>query len=500
MALRLNDLLQFNDIVVQCHDNPDADALASGFAICWYLNNNGKKARFVYGGKTTIKKRNLVLMIETLGIEIEHVDCLSKPELLITVDCQYGEGNVTRFEADHVAVIDHHQVSKVLPDMHEVKSNYGSCATVIYKMFKEENVDVNSDICLASALFYGLYTDTNALSEISHPADKDLRDFSKYKNTYITLFKNSNISREELLIAGDALTNAKYYDEHSYAIVEAGACDPNILGLISDMLLEVDSVNTCIVYSILEFGVKLSVRSCIKEVKANELADYLCAGLGGGGGHLIKAGGFLKKELLEKVTVYDRDNVMQFLYERMQRYFEETIIIDTRDYREDVVNLSLYKKKELALGYVKACDIASPDTVITIRTLEGDVDVAIEKDFYIILGIEGEIYPCSREKFEKNYRLSTEEYSFPGEYPPNVINIATGEAFEILPYAKSCISIGGDGIYARQIDTRMKVFTEWDRDKYYLGVPGDFLAVRVDDMSDFYIVAKDIFYKTYELC
>ena len=56
---------------------------------------------------------------------------------------------------------------------------------------------------------------------------------------------------------------------------------------------------------------------------------------------------------------------------------------------------------------------------------------------------------------------------------------------------------GGEGIYARALDHRVKIFTTWDPDKYYLGIPGDYMAVRCDDLSDIYIIAKDIFEKTY---
>ena len=44
----------------------------------------------------------------------------------------------------------------------------------------------------------------------------------------------------------------------------------------------------------------------------------------------------------------------------------------------------------------------------------------------------------------------------------------------------------------------VKVFTVRDREKYVLGKPGDFLAVRCDNKHDIYIVERDIFYKTYE--
>ena len=248
MSLVLTDLLKYNDIVIQCHDNPDADALASGFALKWYLNKHGKQARFVYSGRNKVQKKNLTLMIDNLGIEVEYVEKLDKPELLINVDCQYAESNVTKFEADNVAVIDHHQVSGELPRLSEVRSNYGSCSTVIYELMQLENIDINEDENLATALFYGLMTDTGGFSEVSHPSDKDLRDIAKPRYSDIVLFKNSNISREELVIAGDALKHADYVEDRVYAIVEAMPCDPNILGVMSDFSLDTAGVDVCIAY------------------------------------------------------------------------------------------------------------------------------------------------------------------------------------------------------------------------------------------------------------
>ncbi|MCR4755015.1 MAG: DHH family phosphoesterase [Lachnospiraceae bacterium] len=501
MSLVLEDLLKYDDIVIQCHDNPDADALASGFALKWYLNKHGKDARFIYGGRNTVQKKNLKLMINNLNIEVEHVQELKKPQLLVTVDCQYGESNVTKFEAETVAVIDHHQVSGELPSLSEVRSNYGSCATVIYELLSIEDIDVNEDEDLATALFYGLMTDTGGFSEVSHPSDKDLRDIAKPRFSDIILFKNSNISKEELVIAGDALKHANYDEEKVYAIVEAKPCDPNILGIISDMLLEVDSIDTCLVYSILPFGVKISVRSCVKEVKASEMAAFLTAGYGGGGGHLIKAGGLLKKDLLIQAGIsYDNSTIRHFLDNRMHEYFENIEIIYAGERKEDVSDYLYCVKKEVKVGYVECNKIAPVGTKIMIRTLEGDVDVEISDDLVIIIGVDGEIYPTNLKKFSVGYRvLEGEEYVYPGEYAPKVTNNLTGERIKLLPYAKACVATGGAGIYAKELDHRVKVFTTWDPDKYYLGVPGDYLAVRTDDYSDIYVIAGDIFYKTYDI-
>lgn len=499
MSLHLKDLLGFSDIVIQCHDNPDADALASGFALKWYLEKNGKKPRFVYGGKFPVQKKNLVLMMEELKIPAEFVTELKKPELLITVDCQYGESNVTKFEADNIAIIDHHQVSGEIPEMSEIRSNYGSCSTVICELLKKEDIDYNSDENIATALYYGLMTDTNGFAEVSHPADRDLRDFAKYNVTNIILFKNSNLSREELKIAGDALNSAKYNDKYLFSIVEAQPCDPNILGVISDMLLEVDSVETCLVYSILPFGVKISVRSCVKEVKASELAGVIAEGFGGGGGHIVKAGGFLKKDLIEKAGIpYETEALNKLMQERMIGYFDTSEIIIAGEYAEDVSKLNRYIKKEVPVGYVDVSEFAEPGRKISIRTLEGDVDVMVTDDFYVIINIEGEIYPCKKEKFKRSYTMVDTKYEFPGEYPPTVVDIESGKRYEIVPYAKTAIAGGGDGIYARQLDHRVKVFTSWDPDKYYLGLPGDYLAFRQDDPMDVYIINQNIFKESYK--
>ncbi len=262
----LRDFLAYDNIVIQCHDNPDADAVASGFGVYQYLKNNGKKVRFVYGGKYLIQKSNLVMMVTELNIPIEHVTGLDMPSLLVTVDCQYGQGNVTRFDAKTVAVIDHHQISGELPKWNIVRSNLGACASLVYDLLLAENVDVNADKRLATALYYGLMTDTSNFAEIFHPLDRDLRDDAVIDRSLVTRFKNANLSLAELEIAGLALIGYDYHETHHYAVAEAQPCDPNLLGIISDLMLEVDKVDVCIVYSVLPFGVKFSVRSCIKEI------------------------------------------------------------------------------------------------------------------------------------------------------------------------------------------------------------------------------------------
>ncbi len=499
--MRLSELLQYDDIVVQCHDNPDADAIGSGFGVYYYLKKkHGKKVRFVYSGKFAIQKSNLLLMVKELDIPIEYVEALEEPELLVTVDCQYGQGNVTCFAAKNVAVIDHHQVTGELPAMSEVRSNLGACATVVRELMRLENIDINENRNLSTALYYGLMTDTNNFTEIFHPLDKDLRDDAVYDKAAVTHFKNANLSLKELEIAGAALLAYDYNELYRYAVVEAQPCDPNILGIISDMILEVDAVDTCLVYSVLPFGVKISVRSCIKEVKASELAEYITNGIGSGGGHLEKAGGFIQSELLEKAYVqYQREpNVQEFLKWRMTDYFDDIEIIYAKECNVDVSDMLTYKKNRIPVGFVKTAEIFKPGSMLTIRTLEGDLDITVQEDTYIMIGIKGEVYPNRREKFERAYEVLDTPYVFEGEYAPLAKDVMEGKHVSLIPYAKPCVVTGDDYIYAKKLDHRVKIFTEWYKDTYMLGKEGDYLVVRNEDSHDVYVVEGNIFEKTYE--
>ncbi|MFR1028066.1 MAG: hypothetical protein ACLSD6_01895 [Clostridium sp.] len=91
-------------------------------------------------------------------------------------------------------------------------------------------------------------------------------------------------------IAGEALTHY-YYDEERFCTAAYKPCDPNLLGVISDMVNCVATVDCCVVYNETPIDIK-----CRYEVQKNLPASDLAeksAGIGAGGGHTNKAGGML---------------------------------------------------------------------------------------------------------------------------------------------------------------------------------------------------------------
>ncbi len=497
--MQLRDLTKYKHIVIQCHDNPDPDAVASGFALYRYFSGDpSKSVRLVYAGKYLIQKPNILMMTERLFIPIQHVDGLPEvPELLVIVDGQYGQGNVTRLPGEHIAVIDHHPDSGRKFDHSDIRSAYGSCSTVVYQLLTDSGFDVNDDIDLATALYYGLYTDTNSFSEIAHPADKDLRDDLVFNKSFMNALRNANLSSEDILLAGDALNSAFFDENNRFAIAEAGPCDPNILGFISDMLIQVYECDSCVVFCRLPFGIKFSVRSCTPELHAGEMARMLAANIGSGGGHAEKAGGFLHEDALALALEDMESSDTDFFAISICAYKKSYDIIYASEFEPDLDTMSVYVKNRIPLGFVRSLDVLNDGDFATVRTLEGDINIRASDDIYIMIGVSGEVYPIQKETFEKRYIPSDEAYSGVFEYNPTIKQTHTQQSVALTDHAWVCIPTDDTQIYARPLDRTVKVFTSWDPEHYMLGTPGDMLAAHYNNPKDVYVIAKEIFSLTY---
>ena len=504
--MKLSSLLKYNSIVIQCHDNPDADAICSGYVLYRYFKLYHKKVRFIYSGNFEISKSNLVYLIKKLQIPIEYVQKLkSKPDLLLMTDCQYGEGNVRKFCAKEIAVIDHHQVSGNLPKLNEVRSNLGSSCTVIWNLLKIDDEDKLLDKKVSTALFYGLYSDTNAFSEMAHPLDLDMRDSLRYDKDLILRLKNMNLTLKEARIAGVAMLGVEYHKDNHYAILRSEPCDPNILGLIGDFIVAVDTIDVCLVYTVLPFGTKFSIRSCVSETRADELASFIAEKIGSGGGHTEKAGGLLKNELIKKVypdfVEIDDDSakfsISNIIRERLNDYFENSEIIYAKRAKLDIKAMTKYIKSPIVVGVVHPQKHIPSGNMAIVRTLKGDKNVEIRDNTVLIIGINGDVTAISEEKFASAYTITGKKFKLNLDYTPTIKNADNGQIYHLMPDAKGCISTGEMNIFARKLNKTTKLFPYWDSETYMVGKKGDYIAVSVDDPHDIFIVEKSVFKKTY---
>lgn len=321
MDMFLEKFDKYHSIYIQCHDGPDADALGAGYGLYAYFRSVGKDVHLVYAGEHRITKPSLLLMVEELEIPLEYVTELPEHDILITVDCQYQGGNITPLSANAVGMIDHHPVCVEVDELCCIFPEYGSCCTVIWSLLQEMNYDVNGDRKVATALYYGLYSDTGELSEIYHPVDRQMRDSLQIDRDKLEQMIHSNLLREELQIAGEALTDYYYDEEMRFALLHTKPCDPNLLGVISDLVNHVATIDYCVVYNETPIGYKMSVRSAKSDIAASYLAEYISRGIGAGGGHTNKAGGMVMKKMLTRQ--YPGEDIEPILRQRMRQCISE---------------------------------------------------------------------------------------------------------------------------------------------------------------------------------
>ena len=319
----LQRLLSYKKICIQCHNDPDADAIASAYGVYCYLQAHNVEARICYGGPHKIKKGGTKLMVSECGIPINHVEGITDFDLLLLVDCQYGQGNVERFPADEVAIIDHHMQMVDDKESYIIKSKYQSCATIIWEMLKEENFPIKENSNLVIALLYGLYIDTSCFADLFNPTDMEMRTELFCEQPLFDRLTKSSMSVAELLVASDAMYNHYFDVERHFAIVEALTCEQTVLGIIGDFMIQVDAVLLSFTYTQSNAGYQISLRTCHEKLPANRIAAYVCEGIGNGGGHARKAGGRILKEKMQQK--YGDKSIFEVIDMLLCRYIDENV-------------------------------------------------------------------------------------------------------------------------------------------------------------------------------
>lgn len=174
-----------------------------------------------------------------------------------------------------------------------------------------------------------------------------------------------------------------------------------------------------------------------------------------------------------------------------------------RDKKEEILNYPKYFKKHIPWAVIKTTQIVPYGEKMLVKSLENESGVVItaSEDVYIMIGVRGEVYDISREKFEKTYEMTDEDldiFAMMTDYLPEVTALEGGEFISLDDKAKLCYPLKGNGIFARKLTVRTKVFGNYGNGDYFLGNAGDYLAIRCDDLSDIYIIQNKIFVDTYE--
>jgi nanoRNase/pAp phosphatase (c-di-AMP/oligoRNAs hydrolase) len=271
------------------HD-PDPDAIASALALRTVLGAGATEVPIVTCGRITRPENRR--LIEELGVRIEHISSrsLDKIENLILVDVQppYFGGDV----GNVAAVIDHHPPSGTFrARFKDVRPTYGASATIAAEYLLADGDEALTRE-LATALLYGIITDTKSLSRSA--SDEDLEMFAylfpRADHALLRRIQHPSYSAATLRRFGLALQHA--HVTRGLAHVHLGRLpqdQEHIVAQLAEFCLGIEGANIAVVSGIFHDRVVMSARALWPAAKLGDRLREAFDRYGSAGGHAVMA-------------------------------------------------------------------------------------------------------------------------------------------------------------------------------------------------------------------
>ncbi|MBP8911062.1 MAG: DHH family phosphoesterase, partial [Phycisphaerae bacterium] len=210
---RLTELLVGKTyLLIGMQDSPDPDSLAAAVALRKLANNLGNLQCSIVCCGAVGRGENRAL-VKYLGLNLRCYAELAydKYDLVAMVDTQPGTGNNSLPEGVLPdIVIDHHPIRRLTRTVEftDIRSSYGATSTILVEYLIEAGITPETP--LATALLYGIRSDTQDLGREASRADIDAIEFLYpfANNRMIGEIQRGKVPRVYYQMLADALKNA----------------------------------------------------------------------------------------------------------------------------------------------------------------------------------------------------------------------------------------------------------------------------------------------------
>jgi nanoRNase/pAp phosphatase (c-di-AMP/oligoRNAs hydrolase) len=280
------------------HNDPDPDAIATAVGLRYLVATKyGIEARIGYCG--IIGRSENKAFVRYLDHPLYKLDLneINQDIHIALVDTQPDVGNnPLPGDVPATIVIDHHprRVSPNRAQFIDIRPEIGASSTILTEYIQTAGLDLPS--YLATALFYGIKTDTMGLGRGASSDDVDAYFFLQPKVDVKALvqIEQAQVSATYFMSLDKAIHTARLYGD-DLIISNMGILDyPDLGAEIADLLWRLQGVNWAICLGVYEHDLILSVRSRSRQLGAGNLARMIIGDLGTAGGHGTMAGGQIR--------------------------------------------------------------------------------------------------------------------------------------------------------------------------------------------------------------
>jgi len=304
------------------HDNPDSDAFASALCLRTMAESLGRSADILYYGM--IGHHETRAFVNLLDIPLVHIanGVLDKYPVIALVDCNTpGKNNSLPPNTRVNIVIDHHPLPEgagLNADFVDIRPEVGAASTMMARYVQELDFELSSH--LATALLYGIRTDTNEFRRNTSAADLNAAAYlyGFVDKDLLSQIETPSMSPEAMDVLGVAIRNKKI--EGSYLISNVGFIhDRDTLPQAADYLLKLEGISTVLVFGISEERIVISARSKDIRINIGDVIQKAFGEIGSAGGHQKTAAAQIPLGVFSGVK--DRAILMKLTEEAVTRRF-----------------------------------------------------------------------------------------------------------------------------------------------------------------------------------
>ena len=285
---RIRALFGERKVHILLQHDPDPDAIGSALALRELLGRNRPTTPIVTFGEVT-RPENLA-MLRLLDIQIDRIspeDLHKEGARLAMVDVQppYFEQPLGRVDL----VVDHHPKRTAFKARFaDLRTAYGATSTIFTEYLRAVGMEPTQR--LATALLYGIKTDTLFLERSSNLAD--LSAFSYLyplaNKAMIARIERPALPREDLEALGRALSRLQL--DNGVAVIHMGEINrEDVIPQMAEFCLQIEGVEWGVVSGLVKDRVVISVRNVGYVKSAGEIMKKLYDDIGSAGGHRAMA-------------------------------------------------------------------------------------------------------------------------------------------------------------------------------------------------------------------
>ncbi len=318
---------QYERVLVVMHDNPDPDAIASGWGVEVLISEKLGLPVRVVGGGAIVRAENRHL-VELLSPPIELVDDLvpDPAAATILVDCGAEATNhlLTRLGVQPVAIIDHHRNGARPKHIAfiDIRPDAAASATIVASYLREQGLEPGAK--LATAMLYAVRSETCGYESYHSPLDRAILPWltEMGEPTILAEIENAPLARTyfgDLLLA---LQSTYLFGTSGICFLPRASC-AEIVGEVADMLIRCEGVQSVLCAASHGEDVVVSARTSHDGGSAVRMLVDTLRGLGGAGGHAHRAGGKIP-------SVVSSERSLEAVYDDLKRRWLETCGISER--------------------------------------------------------------------------------------------------------------------------------------------------------------------------